>query len=380
MSLSPQIAEVRPLTIAHVSTQRGWHGGEEQARLLCEGLRQRGHQNLIFARHDGRFAERMRTDGFEVHPLPGSGRGLGAIWKMRSVWARLRPDVVHFHDPHALSGGGIAAWRLGIPARIVARRVDFPIRSTWRYRHLIDRVIAVSSAVAEICRTSGVPDEKIRVVLDGVDPQRAQSGDRQRGRNALGIADNTLLLLTVATLTDHKGHAYLLKAMPRVLAEIRQRPVLLVLAGDGELRTPLEAEVRAAGLEQAVRFLGFRPDVPDLLHAADLFVLPSHLEGLCSTLIDVMIARTPIVTTTAGGIPDLVGPVDGEPEIACLVPPKDPAALAQAIVSAIRDLPALSSMVERAETRALHRFTDSQMVDGTLQVYYELAAGAGRVL
>jgi hypothetical protein len=134
---------VSTLTIAHVSTQRGWHGGEEQARLLCEGLRALGHQNLIFARHDGKFAQRMRAGGFEVHPLSGSGRGLRAIWQMRRAWKKLRPDVVHFHDPHALSGGGLAAYGLGIPARIMARRVDFPIRSTWRYRHLVDRVIDV---------------------------------------------------------------------------------------------------------------------------------------------------------------------------------------------------------------------------------------------
>jgi glycosyltransferase involved in cell wall biosynthesis len=368
-----------PLTIAHVSTQRGWHGGEEQARLLCEGLRKRGHKNLIFARHDGRFAERMRADGFDVLPLPGSGRGPAAIWRMRRAWKRLQPDVVHFHDPHALSGGGIAAWALGIPARIVARRVDFPIRSTWRYRHLVDRVIAVSSAVADIGRRSGVPSDKIRVVLDGVDPRRAQSGNRTRGRQSLGIADDTLLLLTVATLTDHKGHTYLLQAMPQVRAKLGSRSVVLALAGDGELREKLEADVAAAGLENAVRFLGFRSDIPDLLKAADLFVLPSHLEGLCSTLIDVMIARTPIVSTTAGGIPDLLGPLDGEPEVAQLVLPKDPAALSAAILTAITDLPALQPTIDLAEARALSRFTDEQMVEGTLDVYRELPPSPSQI-
>lgn len=367
------------LSIAHVSTQRGWHGGEEQARLLCEGLRKRGHRNLIFAKHDGRFAERMRADGFDVYSLSGSGRGLTAIWQMRRAWKRLRPDVVHFHDPHALSGGGMAAWALGIPARIVARRVDFPIRSTWRYRHLVDRVIAVSSAVAEICRRSGVPEDKIRIILDGVDPRRAQSGDRTRGRTSLGIADDTLLLLTVATLTDHKGHIYLLQSMPPVLAAVGgSRSVVLALAGDGELREQLEAEVAAKELKNAVRFLGFRSDIPDLLKAADLFVLPSHLEGLCSTLIDVMIARTPIVSTTAGGIPDLLGPIGSEPEAARLVPPKDPSALSAAIVAAIADLPALQPTIDLAETRALNRFTDDHMVDGTLEVYRETIHAARR--
>ena len=361
-----------PLTIAHISTQRGWHGGEEQARLLCDGLRKRGHQNVIFAKHDGKFAQRMETDRFEVHRLAGTGRGLRAIWQMRRAIKSLRPDVVHFHDPHALSGGGLATYRLGIPARIMARRVDFPIRSTWRYRHLVDRVIAVSSAVAEICHVSGVPREKIRVVLDGVDPRRAQSGDRRRGRQSLGIDDSTILLLTVATLTDHKGHTYLLQAMPNVLKDSGEKRIILALAGDGELRESLEAEAKRLKVDHAVRFLGFRSDVPDLLKAADIFVLPSHLEGLCSTLIDVMIARTPIVTTSAGGIPDLVGKFAGESTAAVIVPPRAPESLAEAISTTIRNLSSLHSMIDLAEARALRSFTDEQMVEGTLGVYREL--------
>ena len=360
------------LSIAHVSTQRGWHGGEEQARLLCEGLRKRGHRNLIFARHDGKFAERMQADGFDVHRLAGSGRGLRAIWQMRRAWKSLRPAVIHFHDPHALSGGGLAAYGLGIPARVMARRVDFPIRSPWRYRHLVDRVIAVSSAVADVCRKSGVPNEKIRVVLDGVDPLRAQSGDRKRGRTSLNVPDSLAVLLTVATLTDHKGHKYLIEAMHAVEKKLGDK-VQLFLAGDGELRQQLGALADQQHLEHAIRFLGFRDDVPDLLKAADLFVLPSHMEGLCSTLIDVMMARTPIVATTAGGIPDLVGKLDGEPEVAILVPAKDPQALSAAILTGLTDRDALRPMIDRAEKRALAQFTDDQMVEGTLSVYRELA-------
>ena len=316
----------------------------------------------------------MRAAGFEVHPFSGSGRGLLAIWQMRRALKRLRPDVVHFHDPHGLSGGGIAAYGLKIPARIVARRVDFAIRSTWRYRKLVDRVIAVSNAVADVCSESGVPDEKIRVVLDGVDPNRARSGNRERGRRALGIDSETILLLTVATLTDHKGHTYLLQAMPTVFEHLPKKNVLLALAGDGELRANLEAEAERLGISHAVRFLGFRNDVPDLLKAADVFVLPSHMEGLCSTLIDVMIARTPIVSTTAGGVPDLLDATTSEPAVAMLVAPREPMLLAASVLSAIKQTALVQELVNRAEARALSRFTDEQMVEGTLAVYRELAA------
>jgi glycosyltransferase involved in cell wall biosynthesis len=359
------------LTIVHVSTQRGWRGGEEQARLLVQGLVMRGHRCVALARSGGAFAGKMNASGCEVFEFAGNGRGLRALWLMRSRLREIKPDVIHFHDPHAISSAGLAAWRLPIRARIAARRVDFPIRSTWRYRWLTDRVIAVSNAVAKVCQNCGLDPAKLRVVHDGVDPSRGRSGDRQRGRRNLELADDAIALLCVAMLTDHKGHTYLLKAMSRVLAQIPQ--VQLILAGDGELQASLTAEAQSLGISHAVTFLGFRSDVPDLLKAADLFVMPSHLEGLCSSLIDVMFTRLPIVATTAGGIPELLGAheLDGEP-VARLVPPRDPAALAEAIIASLKNPKALQSQIDRAEHRAARFFTADHAVEKTLQIYSEM--------
>jgi glycosyltransferase involved in cell wall biosynthesis len=181
------------------------------------------------------------------------------------------------------------------------------------------------------------------------------------------------LLLCIATLTDHKGHTYLLQALPAVLAKFPQ--VRLMLAGDGELRDALEAETRKLGIAHSVAFLGFRRDVPDLLRAADLFVIPSHMEGLCSTLIDAMFARVPIVATRAGGIPEVLGGDGGTKSLAAkLVPPRDPTALAAAINDALVNLPALREMLDYAEARAARLFTADKMVEGTLAVYEEVLA------
>lgn len=365
------------LVIVHVSTQCGWHGGEEQIRLLCEGLRERGHRIVIAAHSEGVFLERMLQADFEAVALNAGGRNLRSIWKLRKLLQATNPDVVHFHDPHALSCGGLAAWGLNVPARVVSRRVDFPIRSAWRYHRLADCVIAVSNAVANVCRASGISSSRLHVVHDGVDPGRAKSGDRQRGRASLGLDDKTRLVLTVATLTDHKGHKYLLQGVPSVL---RERPdTIFAFAGDGELRAELAREVQQLQIENHVRFLGFRQDIPDLLHAADLFVLPSHLEGLGSSLIDVMFARRPIVTTTAGGIPDVVGGwSDVDAPVALLVPPKDSLALSNAILQAIHNPRALETMVDRAYLRAGRFFSAEQMVAGSLKVYEQQLSAAAR--
>ncbi|MCO6458292.1 MAG: glycosyltransferase, partial [Pirellulaceae bacterium] len=323
------------LRVLLVSTQKAWHGGEDQAWHLASGLRARGHHCRILARSGGTFAARLARDDFEVVPYSTS-TPLASLAQARRLARGWRPDVVHFNDAHAVTRAGLALLGCRRLVRVAARRVDFPLRSAWPYRWLTDHVVCVSQAVSEVCRESGVPPHKLCVVHDGVDPRRVAAGDRQRGRDALDLGHSDLLLLTVARLTDHKGHRYLLEALPAILRQFPQ--VTLALAGDGELRESLAAQAERLGIAPSVRFLGFRHDVPDLLRAADLFVLPSHLEGLCTSIIDAMLADCPVVTTTAGGIPDLVGAREpGELPVAWSVPPRVPAALAAAVVQALSD-------------------------------------------
>lgn len=364
-------AGVGTLSVVLVSTQRKWFGGEEQARLLAAGLRDSGHKCSILARRGGAFAERMADEGFEVATFLGNGRNLSGLWQIRRHLSRVRPDVLHYNDPHAVSSAGLASLGLGIRARVAARRVDFGVRFAVRYRRLCDRVICVSREVARVCREGGIPSQLLRVVNDGVDPARVRSGSRQQGRRALGLHDKQFLLLTVAKLSDHKGHKFLLQALPTVL---EKRPeVRAALAGDGELAHELKKQAKQLGIDSRVRFLGYRRDAPDLIRAADLFVFPSHMEGLGSTLIDAMLAGPAIVTTTAGGIPDLTGSDDSDSEpVAWTVPPRDPQALAKAILHAVESPKECAMLQKQARRRAEQLFTAVRMIEATVSVYREL--------
>lgn len=365
----------KPLRVVLVSTQRGWHGGEEQGRLLLQGLRSRGVECHVLARRGGPFGTRMSQEGFPVYPFAGSGRGPMVWWGIRRRLRQLRPSVLHYNDPHAITAGGVPAWGLAVPARVASRRVDFPVRSTIRYRLLADCVLCVSQAVAQTCRRSGIPQRLLQVVYDGVDPSRIAAGNRGRGRAALEVGNDRTVLLVVAQLTDCKGHRYLLEAMPAIVRE--RADVLLALAGDGELTGWLRQLADRFGLQGHVKFLGFRHDVPDLIHAADLFVLPSYREGLCSTLIDVMLARRPIVTTTAGGIPEVVGDGVTEPSTAWLVPPQDSGALARAVLHVLAHRHEAAARCELAAKRAAQRFTAETMIDSTLQTYRRVLSQKG---
>jgi glycosyltransferase involved in cell wall biosynthesis len=361
----------KPLRLAIMSTQRAWHGGEAQAELLAAGLRERGHRVSILARRGTPFPERMAAQGYETETFAGRGRTPSALWQIRRQIKRMQPDVLFFNDSHSLSAGTLATFGLSIPVRLAARRVDFAVRSAWPYMRGADRVVCVSNAVANICRARGLPDKLLRIVHDGVDPTRIERGVRSQGRQSLGLSDEDYLLLTVAKLTDHKGHRYLLEALPTVLAS--KPNVTIAFAGGGELVAELEAAAARLGIAGKVRFLGYRNDVPDLLQAADLVVAPSHLEGLNTSLIDAMLAARPIVTTTAGGIPDLMGatePATGPN--AWVVPPKNPEALTAAILQVIEQPQLAGQFALHARQRALNRFTADRMVRGTLNVIAEV--------
>ena len=362
-----RISNFRPLEIVIAVTQKLWHGGEQQAALLADGILRQGHRCRVLAPQDSAFGRLMQRRGFTVETFMGRGRGPAAMWKMRQLLKEWRPDVLYLNDSHAVTAAGVAAVGLGVPLTVAVRRVDFDVRSALRYRHTCDAVICVSRAVRDICETGGLPAEMLTVIHDGVDPQRTASGNRRRGRTALGLTDETKLVLTVARMTDHKGHRYMLDAMPQL---VRKYPELIwVLAGDGPLWEELSAHAFRLGVQEHVRFLGFRQDVDDLLAAADALIVPSHLEGLCSSIIDAMMCSRPVIATHTGGIPDLLARDDAPRDCGWLVPAKQPAALAKA-VSNVFEFPNLTSLrVCDARRRALESFTAERMVESSIEFF-----------
>ncbi len=171
----------------------------------------------------------------------------------------------------------------------------------------------------------------------------------------------------MAALTGHKDHATLVEAM--ALLRPRCPEARLVIAGEGELRPALEAQVRDCGLGDRVVFAGFRRDLDRLLPAFSVFCLSSRLEGLGTSLLDAMAFGLPVVATAAGGIPEAVEDgVTGR-----VAPPRDPAALAEALADVLGDEERRRAYGAAGRRRFLERFTADHMVEETLRVLAEVA-------
>ena len=189
--------------------------------------------------------------------------------------------------------------------------------------------MAISQGVAAALARGGVPPQRIRIIPSGVDPERVAHGNAQAARASLALDATTPMVLNAAALVDHKDQATLLKAWAKVEAE--HATATLVIAGDGERHADLTEQAAQLGLQRC-HFVGWRSDIPDLLAAADLFCMSSVEEGLGTSIIDAMLARTPVVATRAGGIPELIAPGTG-----WLSPVSDPTALAESLLAALAE-------------------------------------------
>ncbi len=362
----------------HVDTARTWRGGQNQVLLTVNGLRSIGHRAALVAHPDGELRRRA-DEGLELIPIaPRTEMDLSAAWKFSRLVKRLRPDVIHAHDPHgvamaslALSIGSASAKGMPMPALVAARRVDFHLKgnsfSRWKYRQ-VDCFIAASEAIRQMIVGDGVPADRTVTVHEGIDVERAQHVPAVNVHEAFWLPHGAPVVGNVAALVPHKGQRYLIDAAQLV---VRQLPdTRFVILGEGELRDHLEKQIHEHHLEKHVLLPGFRTDVLGCMKGFDLFAMSSVTEGLGTSLLDAMACARPIVATRAGGIPEIV-----EDEVnGLLVPIRDHHALAAAIVRALKDPALRHRMGEAGLARANERFTVERMVSETAAVYARVAS------
>ena len=355
--------------VLHVDTAATWRGGQNQALLTATGMAARGREVALACRAGGELASRAAAAGARVRPLPFRGDlWPPAILGLARLLRRERPAALLLHDPHAVSAGLVASRLAGRAALVAVRRVDFALRGSFsRAKYAAcDRVIVVSRAIGAIVEAGGVRPDRLRLVYEGV-PDRAAVAGGGEALHALGVPPGAPVVGNVAALTGHKDHATLVAAMALLRARVPE--ARLVIAGEGELRPALEARARELGLADRVVFAGFRHDLDRLLPAFSVFCLSSRLEGLGTSLLDAMAFGLPVVATAAGGIPEAVEDgVTGR-----LVPPRDPAALADALAEALGNEERRRAWGAAGRRRFCERFTVPHMVEETERVLSEVA-------
>lgn len=303
-----------------------------------------------------------------------------ACFFLVSQLIRIEPDIVHTHSSKAGILGRIAAALAGVPIIVHAPHGHvfygyFDRLTSWCFvwiERLIalvtDRIVTLTELGKQDHIDLGIgPAGQFTAIPCGIDLSRftQSEAEGQNLRHALGLGSDEPMALWAGRLVPIKGCDTFLRACSRVAEQCPQARIFIV--GDGPLADDLKASADALGLNGAVRFMGWRSDIPAWMWGADIFVLSSLNEGLGRVLLEAMASRKPVVATTVGGVGAIVQPgITG-----LLVPPEDPEQLAAAMLELLQN-PALARRMGEAGYRRALDFYTGDMIEKTGNLYHTL--------
>ncbi|RMF63069.1 MAG: glycosyltransferase family 1 protein [Calditrichaeota bacterium] len=372
------------IRILHIITNLPVGGAQDNTLLTVERLDRTTYEVSLLCAPEGDWLARVQAiPDLElifikqlirrIHPW----QDLVAFVKILRIIRRGRYDIVHTHSSKPGFLGRIAAKLVRVPVIIhtlhgfsfhnfmnpVIRRVFILIERF--LSRLTDKIVTVSRLNLEkaLALRLGRPDQFVNI-YSGIDFSRFdRSVDVEAKKQELGILNGEKIVGMVGRLSTQKSPTDLIRAIPRVLQ--RTRDVRFVLVGDGELRKKSERLCRELGVESRVMFLGFRDDIPELLHTFDVYVLPSLWEGLGRSLTEAMYTGRPVVATRVEGVPELVE----HQKTGLLVEPQDVDALADSIVTLLADEKEARRLGQQAKARIDEAFHADRMVRELQQLY-----------
>jgi glycosyltransferase involved in cell wall biosynthesis len=283
-------------------------------------------------------------------------------------------DVVRTHQYHANFYGRIAAIIARVPC-IVASVHNVYTRDRKIHRRMFnrilgkftDKVVAVSNAVKkDIVHFDRIPEGNVEVIYNGVEAQIFMNKKRDEVRSALGMPSDSPVVGTTGRIKEQKGQKYLIEAVSTL---IKDYPLIrLLIIGDGPLMGEMKRYADSLGINDNVIFLGTRRDVPDLLSAIDIFVLPSLWEGLGIALLEAMAAGKPVIATNIGPFREIVN----TEEVGRLVPVKSSEAIASSIEFLLNDRSLLEEIGSAARKKVLTSFDINKTVDTYSSLFEEI--------
>lgn len=358
-------------------TDLAFGGAELLVVRLAAGLQARGWQvRVISMMPPQAFEEELRNAGIVVESLEMK-RGIpnpAALFKLLRLLRSGRPDVVHCHMFHANLLGRISRKPAGVPVLISTIHNMY---EGARWRELANRYSAPLSDVTTIIsrksaermiRVGAISRDRLKVIPNGVDTMRYYRSEaaRKELRGKFNAGDS-FIWLAVGRFAEAKDHANMIRAYHHA-RQVRD-DALLLLAGEGGMRRQAENLAEELGLTGQVKFLGVRSDIPELMSAADAYLMSSSWEGMPLVLLEAASCRLPVVATDVGGNSEVV--VEGKTGF--LVPPKDPEKLAGAMIR----LMSLSETDRQEMGRAGREYVEEhysldRITDRWEELYYKL--------
>jgi glycosyltransferase involved in cell wall biosynthesis len=370
------------VTILFLISSEGYYGVENMLVSLAQQLDQQGCRTVVGVFRNSQnphveVAQQAERQGIAVEIIPCNGRwDWSVVSQIRRLVKKHDVDVLHPHGYKA----DLYAWAAAAGSRValVATSHNWPSKALSMRAYAVvdrlalrsfDKVVVVSDAVAQILRRSGVANEKVELIPNGVDLARfrdvapaLRTETREGAEPIVGF---------VGRLVAEKGGVALLHAAQRVLA--KRAKTKFVLVGEGPARQEWEALSRELGIDRQITFTGARNDMPEVYASFDAMVLPSEIEALPMCLLEAMAAGKPVIATRVGAIPRLI--MNGTTGL--LIEPGDVNGLTKAILRVLEDRDFARRLGEKGRERVAQHFSAEQMAKNYIGTYEQVLASRG---
>lgn len=353
-------------------------GAEKVALSIAKYVNGNRFKPVVCALRGGRLLNEFLALNVPVYILnKKKGVDLSIVLKLLRILRTEKIKIIHSHNFSPNFWGRIVGKIARIPVLISTEHtvatVKTRLQKTIDYilSKVTDKIIAVSNRVRDShIKEEGIISEKFITIYNGIEPWDSSNKMiniyKQQLLKELCIFPDNYIITTIGRLEPPKGYDILLKAIPIVLKVNPKSRFLIV--GDGYLKTNLETVVEKLKIKENVVFTGLRNDVRNILAISDLCVIPSIREGFSITLLEAMSVGRPIVATDVGGNAEAV--IDRESGI--IVQPGDPVALANGIITVLKDKKMAEELGIKAQKRFEEFFTIHKMIDETKRLYESL--------
>lgn len=361
------------MRVLHMSSEKGWRGGEQQLAYLLEDLSKKNVENILAVRAGSRLEKFSREKNVVCHTINFSYTvNLFSAFRIHQICRGERIDLIHLHSSKAQGVGALSTFFGNRVPMVLSRRVAFlpgnNILSKWKYNQgQIKKILCVSERIKKIMQQYVRDGSKCVTVYSGIDLKKFAdiTPDREFLLKEFDLDPERKIIVTIGAIDESKDHVTFVDTIEKSVTA--GYPVQGLIVGDGPMAVFLRHYVRKKGMERYVRFAGYRKDIGMLLTSADMFLMTSKQEGLGTSLLDAFLARVPVVATDAGGIPEIVRHM----QTGLLAPVQDSSRLCENVVRLLTVTELRERLIDQAFA-FVRDFSKEKTSSKTYKVYQEV--------
>ncbi len=362
------------MKVLHLSSEQSWRGGEQQIAYLIEELNAARIKTAVAVKRGSEFERYCKLNNIEYFSLSYTNSiDVKSALKLYHICRKYQPDLIHIHSSRSHGVAALATvFSLKTPM-ILSRRVDFPLKSNlfskWKYQLTgIKKIICVSEAIRKVVENVLPKSDRILTIYSGISMEKFESvpaNNTASLKKKFNLPENAILVGNTSALADHKDYFTFIDTARCLLHKLDN--LFFFIIGEGPKELDIWKYIQHHNVADRVFMTGFKDDVPSVLNELDVFLMTSFSEGLGTSVLDAYASKTPVVSTDAGGLKEIVI----HDETGLIAPVGSSEKLAENVLRLVENEQLRKRLIDNAH-QFVQQFSKSVMAQKTIEVYEEV--------